>query len=87
MTNRAVLDNLGRPIRGLPQGGVVFAIVEALTAFNVVDLTARQYASVMLVGAPTVSFVQVMLENRFGWAFLRAVPAKPRRRRRKKAAA
>lgn len=59
------------------QGTVLFALVELLTAFGLLHLDGRQYAAVMLVGTPLVGFVQEMIENRFGRAWLRSLPDEP----------
>ena len=77
-------DTLGRPIRTGQQGGVVYGLVELLTAFGLIDLTPRQYGAVMVFGTAAVGWVQVQIENRFGWALLRSVPVKRKRRRRRK---
>lgn len=83
-----VRDSLGRPIRTGQQGGLVYGAVELLTAFGLLDLTARQYGAVIVAGTAVIGWVQVQVENRIGRGFLRAVPEvrKPRRRGARRAA-
>lgn len=59
------------------QGGVLYALLELASAFGLLALTGRQYAAVMLVGTPLVGFVQELVENRFGRAWLRSLPDSP----------
>jgi hypothetical protein len=83
-----VRDSLGRPIRTGQQGGVVYGLVETLTAFGTLHLTPRQYGAVVVFGTAAVGWAQVKIENHFGWALLRTVPrprARTPRTRRKKA--
>lgn len=83
-----VRDSLGRPIRTGQQGGVVYGLVETASAFGWLTLTPRQYAAVVVFGTALVGWVQVKIENHFGWGLLRTVPrprARTPRARRKKA--
>ncbi len=77
-----VRDTLGRPIRTGQQGGVVYGVVELLTAFGLFDPTPRQYGALVVFGAAAVGWVQVQVEDRLGRGFLRTVPKRRKRRRR-----
>lgn len=70
----APLAGAGRVVQ---QGGVLYALVELASAFGWCHFDGRQYAAVMLVGTPVVGFVQELVENRFGRAWLRSLPDAP----------
>ena len=84
---KRVRDSLGRPIRTGQQGGVVYGLVETLTAFERIDLTPRQYGAVVVFGTAALAWAQVQVENRLGRAFLRTVPRPKKRRKRRRAGA
>lgn len=74
MARTRVSQTVTRPTRTGVQGGAAYAILEFLVAFDLVDLTGRQWAVSMLILTAVVSFAQTALENRAGVGFLRAVP-------------
>jgi hypothetical protein len=48
-------------------------VLGLLTAFGV-EVTAEQVAAILAVGVPVLSFVQALVEWRFGVALFRAAP-------------
>jgi hypothetical protein len=76
-------STLRRPGRTGAQSGGLGAVLGILLAFDVVRLSPEQVAAVMAFGTPVVGFAQVLVENRIGRGFLRTVPKKRKRRRRK----
>ena len=55
------------------QTAVATAIVQALVAFNVVDLTPEQYGILVVLLTIIVAGVQNIVENKAGWGFLKGV--------------
>jgi len=60
-----------RGARGVIQGGVAGAILEAVSAFNIYEFTTRQFAVSLIILAAIISFVQNKIENDRGSGFLR----------------
>lgn len=75
-TQAAATRDAGKKgVRTTIQGGAAVVILEAIDAFNIVDLTTRQYAVLLVILGGIIAFVQNVTENKVGWGFLKNVPA------------
>lgn len=53
-------------VRTAGQGGVAWAIMEFVEAFNIYEFDERQWAIVLIIGTTIVSWIQNFLEERAG---------------------
>ena len=76
MSETVVRDSVARPVRGGAQGGVGWALTEFTDAF-LWDMNDRQYGILVVLLTMVVSWLQVLVENGLGKAFLRKIPKQP----------
>ncbi len=68
-------DAIGRPVRTATQGGLGWLIVEFVDAFFW-NMDERQYGAAVALLTVLISWIQNLVENRAGVAFLRELPDK-----------
>lgn len=81
-----IADAGSRSGRAGAQVTAILSVLGLLSAFGV-NITAEQVTAILAVGVPVLSFVQALVEWRFGVALFRAAPTtkpRPKRRRRVK---
>jgi hypothetical protein len=69
-----VSEALARPVRTGAQGGAGWAVTEFIDAFFW-NMDERQYGILIVVLTTLIGYVQVLVENYFGKALLRNIPA------------
>lgn len=55
----------------MTQGGAAYLFMEFIGAFNLVELTERQFGIVLVILTAVVSLIQNRVENHIGFGFLR----------------
>lgn len=70
----AVSPKVARPTRTFTQVGAAAVVVQAAVEFGA-ELTPGQYGILVVVLGPVLGFLQVLFEDRTGYAFLRTLPA------------
>lgn len=64
-------DTLKRPTRTAVQGGVSYAVVDFVDAFNIITMDDRQFGVSVILLTIVLSWLQVLVENYFMKGFLR----------------
>lgn len=71
-----ISEVVARPARGAGQGGAGWIVTETIEAFGIYDFTEKQYGLSVFILGVVFSFLQTLIENRLGKAFLRQIPPK-----------